>query len=215
MLRTLHLLIRLEWMLERRSPTAVYSLLFYGLLLAFTIGLAYHQPLPANTWAVLYMIAQAFVAITAVGKSFLAEPAGIAYYRHQLARPAQQMLARLLYNALLMLLLQLLLTLAFLLFVPRQGGVPAAVWALAGLTALAYAAALTLNAALASAGSQKSMLMAILSLPVQLPILLTGIGALQKLFVALPYGRDLQALAAMALGFGLLSYILYPFIARD
>lgn len=214
-MRALWLLVHLEWTLERRNRTAFYSLVFYAALLAFTIGLSFHGPLATLPWAVLYLLAQSFTAITAAGKSFLAEPEGIGMYRYQLALPQHHILAKLVYNTLLLLALHLLLTALFLALVPHPGGVPAGIWLVGVLCALAFAGALTLNAALASTGSQKSMLMAILSFPVQLPVLLTGIAATLKVLDGLDPQRELLTLAAMATGFGIISWLLYPLIAND
>jgi heme exporter protein B len=215
--RTLWLLLRLEWQLEVRQAAALYGLFFYAAVMVFAAGLALAKPAGTGVWVLLVWLMMLFAAILAAGKGLLSAPPGLHLYRYQLAGPQAQLLARLCYNFLLLLALQstILLLAAVLLPLEDPTADPLATWPAVPLSALGFAATLTLNAAIASAGSHRNTLMAVISFPVVLPVLLLAVQLATKRMLGLPYSQELWALPATGLLFAGISWVLYPIIYTE
>lgn len=208
-------LIRFETHLEFRLRTAIYSLLVFGGSSVFTAALAYRKPLPADDWIALFWVVNLFVAVQAVSKSFLGLTEGQQLYWFQLADSGQIILAKLAYNALLMLTLVLILGLVFASLLGFPFTEPLQVLPIAVAGGIGLAASLTLISALAAAARQRTTLMAVLSFPLLFPMLLGLIRLSQKTAENLPTGADWRfVLGLMGLQIGL-SWLLFPYLWRE
>jgi heme exporter protein B len=173
----------------------------------------------AETWNTLFWITQLFICINAVAKSFLQESRGRMLYYYTLASPVQFMLAKLSYNVLLMLAMNLI----NLIIYTALMGDPTFSYGLFVLISLLGAMGLslvfTMLAAIASKAMQQASLMAILGFPIILPQLLLLIRLSKTAFSEVfRSGVPLQ-LILLLIGLDilivLLSLILYPFLWKD
>jgi heme exporter protein B len=171
----------------------------------------------AKVWNGLYWVIQLFICINAVAKSFLQESRGRMLYFYSIAGPRDFVLAKLLFNSLLMLLMSLLSLLLFTLFLgnPIQktfqfiGLVLLGGW---GLSLL-----FTFLAAIAAKAQQNAAIMAILGFPIIIPQLMLLMKLSNTAFsssTAIPLETVLLLVALDVLVI-LLSVILFPFLWKD
>jgi heme exporter protein B len=211
-------LLRKEFLLESRQQHSFYGIILYIASTVFVIYLTMEDP-DAETWNTLFWITQLFICINAVAKSFLQESRGRMLYYYTIASPVQFMLAKLCYNVLLMLAMNLI---NLLLYTALMGD-PTFSYGLFMLISLLGAMGLslvfTMLAAIASKAMQQASLMAILGFPIILPQLLLLIRLSKTAFSEVfRNGVPLQLillLVALDIMIVLLSLILYPFLWKD
>jgi heme exporter protein B len=215
-----HLLLkdlRLEW----RQRTALAGLLLYvgGTVYVSYLSFTLRGGLPpAPAWNALFWIILLFAALGAAGRGLAQEPAGLRLYYYTVARPEAVILAKIFYNALLLLALAGpgLLLYTMLLGNPVQSmGLFAANVALG---AISLASSLTLVSGIAArAGQAGGTLLAVLGLPVLVPVLLIVIKVSKNALDGLPWDVSQgPVLTLIALNFivGAVSYVLFPFLWR-
>ncbi|MEM7658496.1 MAG: heme exporter protein CcmB [Bacteroidota bacterium] len=218
MWKELRALLYKELLLEWKQKYALNGLVLYVLSMVVVVSLALVGKLNLATWNILYWIMILFIAINAVAKSFMAEKIGHLRYLYPLARPASIILAKLMYNTLLLILVAglSLLAFAFLNTVELKHPLELGGILLAGCTALS--ANLTLVTAIAAQAENRTTLLAVLGFPLVVPTLLVMIRlsqvALEGLDGSLQWGR-LSVVLAMAGVLTVLSVILFPFIWRE
>lgn len=194
---------------------------FYGILLyigatIFVLYMAISEPEP-KVWNGFFWVIQLFICINAVAKSFLQESRGRMLYYYSIAGPADFMLAKLLFNSLLMLLMCLLSLLLFTLFLgnPMSRILPFIGLVLLGGWSLSLV--FTFLAAIAARAQQNAAIMAVLGFPLIIPqlILLMQLSnaALNPVF-SMPWVTVLL-LVALDLMVILLAVILFPFLWKD
>ncbi len=211
-------MLKKEILLESRQQHTLYGVILYIASTVFVIYLTMESP-DAETWNTLFWITQLFICINAVAKSFLQESRGRMLYYYTIASPTLFMLAKLSYNVLLMLAMNLI----NLLIYTALMGDPTFSYGLFVLISLLGALGLslvfTMLAAIASKAMQQASLMAILGFPIILPQLLLLIRLSKTAFSEVfRNGAPLQLillLLALDLMIVLLSLILYPFLWKD
>jgi heme exporter protein B len=215
MLRETFALLYKEWLLERRQGYALASLSAYSLSLVFLVSFALKGSAGAGTWLVGYWLVVLFVAVNAAAKSFMGETPGQTLYVYQLARAEAVLLAKLVYNSLLVLVLGALSLVFYLVFMGSP--FPSLVVFLPGvaLGCMGLGAGLTLVSAIAAQAGNRTTLMALLSLPVVMPQLFLlvriGQGALNE---TVRWG-DIGFLAGVVGILAALSLVLFPFLWRE
>jgi heme exporter protein B len=211
-------LLKKEFLLESRQQHTLYGVILYIASTVFVIYLTMEDP-DAETWNTLFWITQLFICINAVAKSFLQESRGRMLYYYTMASPVQFMLAKLSYNVILMLAMNLI---NLILYTALMGD-PTFSYGLFVLISLLGAMGLslvfTMLAAIASKAMQQASLMAILGFPIILPQLLLLIRLSKTAFSEVfRSGVPLQ-LILLLIGLDilivLLSLILYPFLWKD
>jgi heme exporter protein B len=178
--------------------------------------MAIHEPEP-KVWNGLFWVIQLFICINAVAKSFLQENRGRMLYYYSIAGPADFMLAKLLFNSLLMLLMSLLSLLLFSLFLgnPVQKIAPFIGLVLLGGWSLSLV--FTFLAAIAARAQQNAAIMAVLGFPLIIPQLLLMMQLSNAAFnpaFSMPWSTVLL-LVALDLMVVLLAVILFPFLWKD
>lgn len=93
-----------DFLLELRQQYSFYGLLLYGASTLFLLFMALESP-EANVWNGLFWITQLFICINAVAKAFLQESKGRMLYYYTLNHPTSFILAKLLYNGILMMVM--------------------------------------------------------------------------------------------------------------
>jgi heme exporter protein B len=167
---------------------------------------------------VLFWLIVLFASINGVVKSFVQESGARQLYYYQIADPAALLFAKIIYNTLLLIVLS---TLAFAIY-SLVAGNPVKDFKLFGLLlllgSLGFSIAFTFIASISAKANNSATLMAILSFPVILPILLTLIrlsAIALRLIQDTAYYRDLLNLLAIDAILLTLTFVLFPFIWKD
>src|SRR5262249_55416292 len=100
-------LFKKDLLLEVRQQYSFYGVLLYVASTIFVLYLAMGQP-DGAVWKGLFWMIQLFVCVNAVAKSFLQEGRARLLYFYSITGAANFILSKLLFNALLMLLMSLL-----------------------------------------------------------------------------------------------------------
>jgi len=204
-----------EFLLEWRERYAVNGLLLYIFTSAFIVSLSFKGKIAPPIWNVTFWILNLFVAMNAVGRSFLVESEGQTLYLYQLASPSALITAKMFYNSVLMLGALLVSSLAFLLLAGNPFIRMEYFLLSIPLAALTLGSGLTLIAAIAAQSNNKTSLMAVLGFPILIPQLLALIrltdGAMLDVF-RMKEALFLCALAGILIS---LSLLLFPFIWQE
>lgn len=209
-------LFKKDVLLEVRQQYAFYGVLLYVGATIFVLYMAIEEP-ESRVWNGLFWVLQLFISINAVAKSFLQEPGSRLLYYHTLASPQQFILSKLLFNAVLMLVMSSAAFLVFTLFLGNPGF---SFWSFILLVltgGISLSLVFTFLAAIAAKAQQNAAIMAILGFPIIIPQLIL----LMKLSSAafdtqgtLPLTPLLLLLAMDGLVI-LLAVILFPFLWKD
>jgi len=170
------------------------------------------------TWNALYWIILLFTAVSAMAKSFMQERQGRFIYYYTLASPQAIILSKILYNACLMLVLSLTGFAVYALVMGNPVEDSALFLGNVVLGAIGFASTLTMVAGIASKAPSNGTLMAILSFPVVLPMLLMLIKISKNAMDGLDRGQSLDevvTLLAINAIVMVLSYLLFPFLWRS
>lgn len=211
-------LLRKELQLEWRQRYAIGGILLYVVATVVVVYMSLGQAVGGAVWGALFWVVILFASVNAVAKSFMQENQERQLYYYLLASPSAIIVSKTLYNVGL---LQLISLLAWGVFVVVLG-YPIVQSVLFGLTvflgALGFAIAFTFVSAIAAKAQQSATLMAILSFPVIIPILLvllrlTKIAA--NLMVDTAYYQDVVMLLSIDAILFSLVLILFPYLWRD
>ncbi|HEX6333297.1 MAG TPA: heme exporter protein CcmB, partial [Flavisolibacter sp.] len=170
-----------------------------------------------GTWNGLFWIIQLFISINAVAKSFLQESRNRMLYYYTIAGPQIFVLAKLLFNSILMLVMSSLSMLLFSLFMNypvEKTGVFIGIVFLGGWS---LSLVFTFLAAIAAKAQQNAAIMAILGFPIIIPQLLILMRISSVVFVdtaVVPVTSIFLLLASDTLVV-MLSIILFPFLWKD
>ena len=214
--RYIYTLIKKDLLLEVRQQYSFYGILLYIIATIFVLYMTIREP-EAKVWNGLFWMIQLFICINAVAKSFLQETRGRMLYFYSIVNPRDFILAKLVFNSVLMLLMSFLSILLFSLFLgnPVQKAVPFIGLVLLGGWSLSLV--FTFLSAIAAKAQQNAAIMAILGFPIIIPQLMllmqlantvfsdkTGIAFSTLLLIVM-----LDILVVM------LAVILFPFLWKD
>ena len=111
-LRQIYTLFKKDLLLEVRQQYSFYGILLYVGATIFVLYMALESP-ETRVWNGLFWVIQLFICINAVAKSFLQETKARMLYYYSIASPRDFVIAKLLFNSLLMLVMSLLSLLLF------------------------------------------------------------------------------------------------------
>jgi heme exporter protein B len=210
-------IIKKEFLLEWRQRNSIYGLILYLLSLVFLIYMMQEEP-EGLVWNTLIWICALFVVINAVAKSFMGEAAGKWQYYYTIYHPKDLITAKLIYNALFMLVISFLTLLLFSFFIgfpPNNALTYIAIFCL-GVVSLGLLFTF-LSSIVAKSGSNSTML-AIIGLPLVVPILILlsdlSVTFFQPMLVK-NWSSFLYALFAMDIIIIILSRLLYPYLWKE
>jgi len=213
-------LIQLEVKREWRNRYAFNGMILYAVSTIFVCYLSFNvqrNDLQPITWNVLFWIILLFAAINAVAKSFLQESAGRLLYMYQLASPQAVIIAKIVYNTLLLAVLALLSYGFYALILGNPVQKP---WLFLGnllVAVLGFSGTLTLLSGISAKAGNNSALMAILSLPIMLPVLLMAMKVAKHAMDGLALSTVSNELSTLLAIDGLViavSYLLFPYLWR-
>lgn len=214
-------LISKEVTLEWRQKYALNGILLYVVSAVFITYLsvgAQQGTLAIHTWNALYWIIILFSAVNAVAKSFVQEHQGRQLYYYMIASPEAIILSKIIYNTLLTLILALLGYAVFSLILGNPVQDQGMFILNLILGAIGFSSCLTMVSGIASKAGNNGTLMAILSFPVIIPILLMAISISKNAIDGLDRGVSVEklfTLLAINAIVGAVSYILFPYLWRS
>jgi len=205
-------------LLEFRQKHTFYGILLYIASTIFVLYLSVDK-LDANVWNGLFWVIQLFICVNAVAKSFLQESRGRMLYFYSIASPIEFIIAKILYNLVLMVVMSLVSLLLFFVFLNNP--VNNALW-FTGIVILGGASisiVFTLMSAIAAKAQQNAALMAILGFPVILPQLLVLMRLSKVAFAEVFRNGAVTQLCLMAAGLDVLviamAVVLFPYLWKD
>jgi len=218
-------LLKKEILLEWRSKYAFNGVLLYVVATVFVCYISFSLTPGFSgsegyrvVWNVLFWIIILFASVNAIAKSFIQENKGRLLYYYSIASPQAIILSKIIYNILLMTLLSLLALLVYLLFFPNTIGDPFFYFLSVLLGSISFSTIFTMISAIASKAGNNGTLMAILSFPVIIPVILLLIriskSAMDGLARYLNYG-NIGVLCAINVIVIATSLILFPYLWRD
>ena len=183
--------------------------------MSFNVKVGIIQPL---TWNALFWIIILFAGVNSVAKSFIQEANGRLLYYYSLAKPEQIIVSKTIYYALLM----IGLTLIGYLFYSLVMGNPLNDKPMFVLTVLlastGFASALTMLSGIASKAPNSSTLIAVLSFPVLIPMLLVIIKCSRNALDGIDRSIYMDQIATL-IGINAIiiavSYLLFPYLWRS
>ncbi|MFT3843558.1 MAG: heme exporter protein CcmB [Lacibacter sp.] len=211
-------LFKKDLLLEIRQQYTFYGILLYIASTIFVLYLAMGKP-DAGTWNGLFWMNLLFICINAVAKSFLQESKGRMLYYYSIAGAIDFILAKLMYNLLLMLVMSLLSLLLFSFFLGSPFDKTISFLGITCLGGISISLVFTLLAAVAARANQNAGLMAILGFPLIIPQLLLLVkiskSAFGEVFNAGALTQMVLLLCALDVMVIVLSLILFPFLWKD
>jgi heme exporter protein B len=214
---TKHLLLK-EIRLELRQKYALSGVLLYVVSTVFVVYITLGQEVGGAIWAALFWIIVLFASVNAIAKSFVQESPRRQLYYYSLSNPASVILAKMVYNALLLLAISFLAFFVFSIVVGNPVKYPWLFYQTIALGALGFSITFTFISAISAKANQSATLMAVLSFPVIIPMLMT-LMRLTKISIGLmtdsAYYKDMLILLCIDVILGSLAFILFPYLWRD
>ena len=219
-------LIKKEMLVEWRQRYAINGMVLY---LASTIFVCYMSfslkagSITPVTWNALFWIIILFTSVNTLAKSFIQDSAGRQLYFYSIASPESIIISKMVYNSLLG---AAMATLGVLIYgqvmsntVSGTDNMDYAYFFVAVLLgSVGFATCLTMVSAIASKAKNSTSLMAILSFPVLIPLILLLIklskNAMDGLDRASSSDEILTLLAINAITIAI-SYVLFPYLWRS
>jgi len=215
--RLIFTLLRKDILLEFRQQYSFYGVLLYVTSTIFVLYMAMGQP-ENKVWNGLFWMMQLFICVNAVAKTFLQEGKGRQLYFYSLCSPVHFMLARMLFNALLMLLMNGISLFLFNLLLGSPISHPLLFLGISCFGAGSISLVFSFLAAIAARAQQNAALMAILGFPLIIPQLLL-LMRLSTLAFSDVFQSGLLSIIGLLACFDvlvvLLSVILFPFLWKD
>jgi len=204
-------------LLEIRQQYTFYGVLLYVASTIFVLYLSMGEP-ESTVWKGLFWMMQLFICVNAVAKSFLQEGKGRLLYFYTIAGPKDFILSKLLFNALLMIVMALVSLGLFVLMLGNPMPNPLSFVAISCLGGMSLSLVFTFLAAIAARAQQNAALMAILGFPLIIPQLLLLSKISNIAFEDIIQG-GLAPMSAVLAGLDVmivaLSLILFPFLWKD
>jgi heme exporter protein B len=210
-------LVKKDLLLETRQQYTFYGILLYVASTIFVVYLSVGEP-EEKVWNSLFWIIQLFVCVNAVAKSFLAENKSRMLYFYSIAGATDFIIAKLIFNVLLMSLMSVLSLAIFTLLLgnPLQNLFTFVGIVFLGGTSLSMV--FTFLAAIAAKAQQQAALMAIMGFPIIIPQLLL-LMKISTIGFAQVVQNGLTQMIFLLIGLDILvvmlAVILFPFLWKD
>ena len=213
------ILIKKEINLEIRRKSVISGLIIYLFSTVFISYMAFgFKIIDATSWSALFWITLLFTAVNTAAKSFIGEKRGADIYYYSIASPQAIIISKIFYNFILCTILSLAGFALFALFLGNPVSDHFLFLTTLFFTSLGFASSLTLLSGLASKANNSSILMAVLSFPVIISILLLAIKITKNCIDGLDRSVSYDALitlAAINCLVAAVSYLLFPYIWRS
>jgi len=210
-------LIRLEAALDLRNKQTLYSVLLYAVMVAYALSLAFGGRVAPVTGIALLWIVLLFSGLQAAQRSAILQSGPRFFTAAQWAGPREWALAKMIYQMIFQSILAAITWLIFKLWIEIEMSREGLFLLLIMLGASAFAATTTFMASIAYRSKISMGLIGILSIPLMLPILLTGISGSVAITqsVAGEFGGYFGALGGLNAIVLILGYLLFPYLWND
>jgi heme exporter protein B len=215
------ILLNKEFKIELRKKSVIAAIGLYLVSLTFICYLTFklkQASISEVTWSALFWLTILFSLINSVAKSFIGERKGLSIYYYSVVSPHAIIVSKILYNSILSFVLSLAGYLLFVLFLtnPVQDNTLFVLTLI--LTSIGFASSLSLLSGISAKANNSNILMAVLSFPVVIAVLLLAIkltkNAVDGLDRASSYDELLNLVAINCI-MGALAYVLFPYIWRS
>jgi len=200
-----------------RNKYALGGILLYVVSTVFVSYLSFKQIINPATWNALFWIILLFASINGVAKSFIGETRGRLLYLYTLVSPQAVILSKIIYNSALLIFISGLCLFVYGLFIGNIIQDTPLFLIVLLLGSLGFSSLLTMVSAIAAKTSNNFTLMAILSFPIMMPLLMVllklsknAIDGLERW--DLNYMMILMLLNVIII---ILSYLLFRYLWRD
>ena len=212
----IYTLIKKDLLLEVRQQYSFYGILLYIIATIFVLYMTIQDPEP-KVWNGLFWVIQLFICINAVAKSFLQETRGRMLYFYSIVNPRDFILAKLVFNSVLMLLMSFLSILLFSLFLGNPVQKAPQFIGLVMLGGWSLSLVFTFLSAIAAKAQQNAAIMAILGFPIIIPQLMLLMQLVNTVFtdkieIA---ASTLLLIVMLDILVVMLAVILFPFLWKD
>jgi heme exporter protein B len=212
-------LLKKDIMLELRRQHTFYGILLYIASTVFVLFLSMPDSPDANIWNSLFWVIQLFVCVNTVAKSFLAESRGLMLYYYSITSPVEFIVAKLLFNVLLMLIMSTISLILFFTFLTNPVSDSLKFLGIVLLGGTSISLTFSLMSAIAAKAQQNAALIAILGFPVILPQLLLLMRLSKSSFGEVFKEGAIWQLAGLITGLDILVFvlavILFPFLWKE
>ena len=160
-----------EFKLEWRGKAAINSILLYIVSITYILHVSFNN-VEANLWNALFWIVITFSSVNAVAKSFMGMSEGNRLYYYSIIGPEVFFVSKIIYNFLLLFVLAIITKVAMMIFVEDILIKSDLFWLSVLLGCIGYSFIMTMISAIAAKAKSGSSLMAILSFPIIIPMLM-------------------------------------------
>ena len=211
-------LLKKDFLLELRQQHTFFGILLYVASTIFVLYLAMGQP-ESTVYNGLFWMIQLFICVNAVAKSFLQESKGRMIYFFSITNPVNFIIAKLIYSAIVMLLMVLVSLILFRILLGNPVMHQFQFIGIACLGGLSLSLVFTLMAAIAAKAQQNAAIMAILGFPLIIPQLLLLIRLSKSAFGEVFREGAILQITLLLTGLDLLvivlAVVLFPFLWKD
>lgn len=218
MWREIRHLITKDLKLDFRQRYAIFATLLYAVSTTYLSYFIFRETsLTRLTWIALYWVITIFSALSSATRSFSAESNNRYWYYAQLVSPTSVILSKMIYNAIQLIIIGIFTygIFTFLLGNPIIDNFQMLVVVLIGT--IGFSTTLTLLSAISAKTNNNTVLIAVLSIPLLLPLTILLVRASHVASLGLSWDENtyLGFLLMLSGLTGILSFILYPQIWRE
>ena len=210
-------LVYKDIVLEWRSKYAINGILLYVVSTVFVCFQAF-KSVDSVVWNALFWIILLFAAINAISRSFVQESSYRLLYYYTLVSPKAIILAKIIYNSMVMFLLSSIAFTVYSLIFKNPIADPLLYFLAVLLGSLSFATVFTMVSGISAKAGNNSTIMAILSFPVIIPLLMLLIKVSNNAMMGeeryFSYS-DIAVLIAINVITITISLLLFPYLWRD
>lgn len=217
-LNRINTLIKKEFVLEFRQKASLGGMLVYVAATVFVSALCFSGKIHTHEWNALFWIILLFASVTISSKSFLKETKGLGLFNYTYYSPREFILAKIIFNMVLMLVISLITLFFYMWFVGGNINNFSLFFITLMLSSTGFAGVLSLMSAIAAKANNNFALMSILSFPVLMPMLMVSIRLSKQAIDGLSWGVSydfLLILAALNVLVIMLANLLFPYLWND
>lgn len=210
-------LVYKDVILEWRSKYAINGILLYVVSTVFVCYQAF-QSVDTLVWNALFWIIMLFASINAISRSFVQESSYRQLYYYTIVSPKAIILSKMVYNSLVMLFLSFIAFAVYSLVFRNPIADPLLYLVAVLLGSISFASVFTMVSGISSKTGNNSTIMAVLSFPVIIPLLMVLI-KLSNIAISNAQGLspngDILVLIAINVITITISLLLFPYLWRD
>jgi heme exporter protein B len=210
-------LLKKELLIEWRNKYSFNGILLYVFSTVFISYLSFKQ-INVPTWNALFWIILLFASVNTIAKSFMQESKGRYLYFYTLSSSHSVIIAKIIYNSILMFCISIICFVFYAVVFKNPIQDPAFYILSVFLGGLSFSTVLSMVSAIASKVNNNTTLMAILSFPIMVPLLMLLIkfskNAIDGLERSVSY-NELIAILLINIITIAVSLLLFPYIWRD